>query len=194
MRKNKSLYRTKILPYKVFLLDSKKDYIKKTGYKSSTACIKRKKVYLFVPKNIKGKKRLPINFVLYHELNHLNYITKVGHLKPEWLSEGVAFLNQTNYKPSVRWKKYFLVIKKPEKYLLIRSQHLKTRVERSKFYILSFFCIKYLEKRFSTIKIINFLKYIQNHYNDKKFWKAFEKEFGLSKKQLVKKSLKSVKK
>jgi len=191
-RENKKFYNIKIQSYTLILLDSLKEYKKRTHYKKSVsnACVKYKKIFLFVPSKSEEKKYHPLNFILYHELNHLLYIHGVSHIKPQWLSEGITFLNQISYKPQIGWKKYLSYLKNPEKYLLVNASHLQGIEERNKFYITSFFCIKYLEKKFKIKKITNFLKEIPNPYNNRKFWEVFEKKFKLSKKQLITNSLK----
>ena len=190
-RKDSELYNMKIKPYDLILFDTLKEYKKKAHMVVSNACIMYKKIYLFEVKSGK-EKHFPISFTLYHELNHLFYLRRVGHFKPEWLSEGVALFDQREYNPPKKraWKKYFSAIKKPERHLLTKTRHLKKTEERNKFFIISYLCTAYLEKKFGKTKLIDFLEQIPKQYNDKVFWNRFKKYFKLSKKQLVINSLK----
>src|SRR3989344_8713627 len=187
--KNKKLYKIEPKKYRIIVCDSEKDYLKKTGYKDigGGACIKWKKIILITPSM---QEHFKANGTLYHEINHIFFLEKAKSFRPMWYVEGIAFLNQKYYHPKTTWKKYLKSINNVERYLAVKSNQYKNLEERNKFYILSYFCIKYLEKHYSINKLIDFIDKIPRPYNNSKFWQEFESYFKLSKKDLVEKALK----
>lgn len=184
-KKNKKIYG--IVPkYKLIICKNKKEYEKQLKKKNpvSKATSEKGKIIMLEP----SKQDFDYRFIIYHEMNHVAFMEITNIKKPEWLMEGLAFLNQHYYRPKKSWKEYLKKIN-AEEYLLANAKKLKSVEERNKFYILSYFCIKYLERKYGVIKLRNFLPKIRAPYQDKTFWKAFKNHFKLSKKELIDLSL-----
>jgi len=183
-KKNKELYKTSPPNYRIVVCDSEKDYLKETRYKriGGCACVKWGKIIMLKPSLQKG---LRAKNTLYHELNHIFFYHKIRQFKPIWYVEGVGLLNQSYYKPQNKWKKYLRSIPRVQQYLATRAKRYKKEADEGSFYILSYFCIKYLERRYGANELITFIGHIPRPYKNGAFWKEFNRQFKLTKKELV---------
>ena len=187
LKKNYNIYKYYPDKFSIIICDKEEDYLKETKYKKigGGACVKWNKIILLTSK----KDYKSYEFILFHEINHLLYKKVVGHIKPIWLAEGLAMLNQEYYKPLKITKVSLKKDKISWRYLSVEATKFKTIDERKKFYALSYFSLMYLIKRHGIGKIINFLNKVPNPYKDYYFWKIFQKEFQIDKIQLTHKSL-----
>ena len=192
-RKNLKIFGFKPKKYIVELVYSNEEYDKKTNLKGIETYrggfLKDNKFIIISP----TIKELEFDFDSYfiHEINHIFYLSIVGHNNLQWLTEGMACFYQGTFNPDIEgWKRYFRALDKPEKFLYYRFIKEKFYKNSDKFYTLSYIVFLYLEKKFGIRKIINFLKEYSKNPNKKNFDSLLKQRFGLNSNKLVWTSLK----
>ena len=186
--------------HKIIVVYSRKEFDKKSGFKSepwSEGIVKKPKVVMFSPsvrkeyvKTMDGKFHSYDSF-FDHEINHIFYISYVGSHSPFWLCEGYA-----TYMMDMNLSRFdTLELQKlgnPEFYLFHRLMYNRFNQHSLLFYAVGCFFVKYLVEEFGHDTLLDLITAFKNNPYKKSFEKNFKKIYGMSLKEGVRKAIKNI--
>ncbi len=194
------IFKVKPNKYTIIVCYSRDEFSEQVGYKSPSweqGTVIKNKLIMFSPlvrdKLVVTKlpKQWDYDTFFDHEINHFFYISYVGNYKPLWLSEGYAtYMMNEEMIQFLRGRiKNTKKIKNPMRFLVYWPRESTYEKYNAEIFTISTLFVGYLIENFGHKKIISLIKAYKTTLNKKDFEKDFNKIYGFSINDALKKAL-----